>query len=240
MKAFFRSAAVQNTLAFIFANWLRLCYATLRWTREGQEMAEQVWKTPGGAILCFWHARIPLAPQSWPQAKVEADGSRARQDMRALISRSSDGEFIALTVQQIGFPAIRGSSKKKTDPGKNKHGEQAFRDMIKWVKGGGGIAITPDGPRGPAEVMQAGTPTLARVTGAPVIFVGLASKPCIRIGSWDRTLIPLPFSKGAMVWDGPVYAGRDDDLEALTVEWAARLTAVTERAEALLDGPGGQ
>jgi lysophospholipid acyltransferase (LPLAT)-like uncharacterized protein len=160
--------------------------------------------------------------------------------MRALISRSADGEFIALTMQQIGFPAIRGSSKKGSDPGKNKHGEQAFRDMIKWVKAGNGIAITPDGPRGPAEVMQSGTPTLARVTGAPVLFVGLASKPCIRIGSWDRTLIPLPFSRGVMVWDGPAYAGREDDLEALNVEWAARLSAVTRRAEALLDATGGE
>jgi lysophospholipid acyltransferase (LPLAT)-like uncharacterized protein len=233
LKAFFRSAAVQNVLAAIFAGWLRLCYATLRWEREGQEKAQAVWAAGGGAILCFWHARIPLGPQSWPQGPD-------KQDMRALISRSADGEFIALTVQKIGFPAIRGSSKKGSDPGKNKHGEQAFRDMIKWVKGGGGMAITPDGPRGPAQVMQAGTPTLARVTGAPVLFVGLASKPCIRIGSWDRTLIPLPFSKGAMVWDGPVRAGRDDDLEALAVDWAARLTAVTERAEAILDAPSGQ
>ena len=79
---------------------------------------------------------------------------------------------------------------------------------------------------------------MARVTGAPVLFVGLASKPCIRIGSWDRTLIPLPFSRGAMVWDGPAYAGREDDLEALNVEWAARLSAVTRRAEALLDATG--
>lgn len=233
MKAFFRSPFVQHSLATLFATWLRVCYASLRWTREGQEMAEQVWATEGGAILCFWHAAIPLAPQCWPQAPH-------RQDMRALISRSADGEFIALTVQKIGFPAIRGSSKKASDASKNKHGEQAFRDMIKWVKGGGGIAITPDGPRGPAEVMQAGTPTLARITGAPVIFCGLATTPCIRIGSWDRTIVPLPFSRGAMVWDGPHFAGRDDDLEARVADWAARLTAVQRRAEAIVDGADGQ
>lgn len=228
MKALFRSAFVQHSLAGLFAAWLSFCYATIRWTHEGEEKARTVWAGDGGAILCFWHAVIPLGPKCWPQGPD-------KQDMRALISRSADGEFIALTVQKIGFPAIRGSSKKAADPGKNKHGEQAFRDMIKWVKGGGGIAITPDGPRGPAEVMQAGTPTLARITGAPVIFCGLASKPCVRIGSWDRTLIPLPFSRGAMVWDGPFHAGRADDLEALALDWAARLTAVSRRAEALVD-----
>jgi hypothetical protein len=126
--------------------------------------------------------------------------------MRALISRSNDGEFIARTVEKLGFPSIRGSSAKKTDLAKNKHGEQAFRDMVQWVRDGGGVAITPDGPRGPAEHMEKGTPSLARITGAPVIFVGLAAKPCIRLGSWDNTMIPLPFAKAAMVWDGPTGA----------------------------------
>lgn len=233
MKAFFRSDLVQRTLAALFAGWLMLCYATLRWKREGQEKAEAIWATEGGAILCFWHAVIPLAPQCWPQASN-------RQDMRALISRSADGEFIALTVQWIGFPAIRGSSKKQSDPSKNKNGEQALRDMAKWVKGGGAVALTPDGPRGPAEEMQGGALSLARITGAPVIFVGLAATPCIRIGSWDRTLIPLPFSKGAMVWDGPHTVGRGDDIDALRPVWEARLTAAQRRAEALVDAAGAE
>lgn len=230
MKRFFRSVFVQELLSSIFAGWLKLCYLTLRWERVDQERAQGVWASEGGAILCLWHALIPLATQAWPQGPE-------RQDMRALISRSADGEFIAMVMRKIGFPSIRGSSKKASDPGKNKHGEQAFRDMIKWVKGGGGVAITPDGPRGPAEVMQPGAPTLARMTGAPVLLVGVASKPCLRIGSWDRTVIPLPFSRGAMVWDGPLYASRDDDLEALARDWAARLSAVTRRAEAMLDKP---
>jgi lysophospholipid acyltransferase (LPLAT)-like uncharacterized protein len=233
VKAFFRSPLIQHTLATLFAGWLWLCYATLRWTRERQDVVEGVWAMDSGLILCFWHARIPLSPPTWPRAPKQ-------QDMRALISRSADGEFIALTVQKIGFPAIRGSSKKASDPTKNKHGEQALRDMVKWVRAGNGVAITPDGPRGPAEVMQGGTPSLARMTGAPVIFVGLASRPSIRIGSWDRTLIPLPFSRGGMVWDGPYYATRDDDLDALAVDWAAKLTAVTRRAEALVDARDGE
>jgi lysophospholipid acyltransferase (LPLAT)-like uncharacterized protein len=228
-----RSPAVIWLLSSIFAGYSKLVFRTLRMTEEGREQAQAVWAqgrdTGVGAILCFWHSRIPIAPLSWPQ-----DLSR-RQDMRALISRSSDGEFIARTMEKLGFPSIRGSSAKKTDMAKNKHGEQAFRDMVKWVKDGGGIAITPDGPRGPAEHMEKGTPSLARVTGAPVIFVGLAAKPCIRLGSWDQTMIPLPFAKAAMVWDGPTGAGRGDDPDQLVEDWAARLSAVTRRAEALVE-----
>lgn len=233
MKAFFRSASVQQSLAVLFAAWLKFCYATTRWTREGQSVAEAVWAADSGAILCFWHAQVPLAPHCWPQVPH-------RQDMRALISQSADGEFIALTVEKIGFPAIRGSSKKLSDPSKNKNGEQAVRDMARWVRGGGGVAITPDGPRGPAEVLQGGALALARITGAPAIFCGLATRPCLRAGSWDRTVIPLPFARGAIVWDRPALVARGDDIEALVPDWAARLTAVQRRAEALVDAAGAE
>jgi lysophospholipid acyltransferase (LPLAT)-like uncharacterized protein len=227
-----RSPFVIWLLSSIFAGYSKFVFATLRMTVEGGDNAETVWargRDEGvGAILCFWHSRIPMAPFSWPQGPH-------RQDMRGLISRSNDGEFIARTVEKLGFPAIRGSSAKKTDLAKNKNGEQAFRDMVQWVRDGGGIAITPDGPRGPAEHMEKGTPSLARITGAPVIFVGLAAKPCIRLSSWDNTMIPLPFAKAAMVWDAPAGAGRGDDPDQLVETWADRLSAVTRRAEELVE-----
>jgi lysophospholipid acyltransferase (LPLAT)-like uncharacterized protein len=65
--------------------------------------------------------------------------------------------------------------------------------------------------------------------------VGLAAKPCIRLGSWDNTMIPLPFAKAAMVWDGPAGAGRGDDPDQLVEAWADRLSAVTRRAEQLVE-----
>jgi hypothetical protein len=88
--------------------------------------------------------------------------------------------------------------------------------------------------------MQPGAATLAKVTGAPVLILGLACRPCLRARSWDRTVVPLPFSRGALVWDEPVYARRDDDVDVLVADWTARLNAATARAEALLDGPGGE
>ncbi|OJU11920.1 MAG: hypothetical protein BGN86_13775 [Caulobacterales bacterium 68-7] len=227
-KKIARASAVQSALATVFALYMRFVFATLRWTREGEAAAEEVWAGEGGAILCLWHARIPLSPNAWPNDGVK------KQPMRALISLSADGEFIAQAMEKLGFPAIRGSSKKASDPGKNKGGEVAFREMIVWVKNGGAVAITPDGPRGPANVMQPGTVGVARMTGVPALMCGIASKPCIRLGTWDQTVIPLPFGRAAMVWDGPLRANRDDDPEALVADWTARLSAVTARAEALV------
>jgi len=223
-------------MTHLFAGYVALTYKTLRWTREGQAIAEEAQARAlaqrSGVILALWHSRVPVGPATWPQG---AD----KPEIRVLVSQSRDGEFIARVIAKLGLPSIRGSSLKKTDTAKNKGGEQAFRDMVKWVKDGGAMAITPDGPRGPVEVMQKGAIALARVSGAPVLFVGVAMKPCIRLNTWDRTIIPLPFAKAAMVWDGPSVAGRDDDPDILVETWGARLSAVSRRAEALVGETDG-
>jgi lysophospholipid acyltransferase (LPLAT)-like uncharacterized protein len=226
MKGLFRAAWVQSALAWLLATYLNATLKTIRWRHEGRERAEAIWDAGGPVLVCFWHSRIPLSPACWPLGRA--------QEPRAVISLSPDGAFIAKAMARIGFPAIRGSSAKASDPAAAKGGSAAFRDVLRWMKGGGGVAITPDGPRGPAEVMKEGPPLMARLSKAPVLLVGLASKPCLRLSSWDQAMIPLPFSQGVIVWDGPLGVTGDDDLEALRGDWAARLSAVTRRAEALL------
>ncbi len=214
-----RLPLVQAALAAVLAVYLKATLKTLRWTVEGDERPRAIWRQGGGVVVCFWHGRIALAPSCWPKGEA--------QEPRALISLSPDGAFVARAMEALGFPAIRGSSLKPSDPGKAKGGSEAFREMLRWLKGGGGVAITPDGPRGPAQVMGEGPGRLAERAGAPVLLVGLACKPAIRLNSWDRTLLPLPFARGAMVWDGP-FEG--EAAEAL----GARLSAATARAEAVL------
>ena len=229
MKRLFRSPAVQAALAHLFAAYLKLALSTIRWRQENREVAEAVWDAKGGVLVCFWHGRIALSPACWPLDRA--------QEPRALISLSPDGQFIAGAVAKLGFPAIRGSSAKKSDPAKAKGGAGAFRDVLRWVSQGGGVAITPDGPRGPAEKMADGTPMLAKASGVPVLFVGLAAKPCWRLKSWDDAIVPIPFTRGAIVWDWVEAVARtatDADLAATNLDWSARLSAATRRAEALL------
>ena len=219
-------------VAALFAGYARATLATLRWTREGQDIAKRHWTKGGGVILCLWHHNIPLGPATWPAAE-------GAQDLRILISQSKDGEFITQVMDRLGFGAIRGSSKKKTGDGaKNKNGEQAFREMVRYVRDGNAVAVTPDGPRGPAEVMQKGVAALARATGAPVLMVGLAAAPARRLNTWDRTVTPLPFGRAAMVWGEPVHAGRDDDADALIADWTQKLRALDARANALVGNHG--
>lgn len=225
MKRPLRSPAVQRAAAWLLAAYLRGALNTIRWRWIDREIAETVWDRGGGVLVCFWHSRIALSPACWPLDRA--------QEPRALVSLSPDGEFIARAVERLGFPAIRGSSAKKSDPAKAKGGAGAFRDVLRWVRGGGGVAITPDGPRGPAETMGEGTPTLARVSGAPTLLVGLACRPAIRLNSWDRAVLPIPFGRGVIAFDGPLPPPTGDLAETGRA-WGERLSAVTARAEAAL------
>ena len=96
----------------------------------------------------------------------------------------------------------------------------------------GGLAITPDGPRGPVRSMAEGLPAMAKMSKAPVLFVGLSCNPAIRLNNWDRTLIPLPFGKGAVVWDRADFP-EGAELADVIADWTARTTAVEAEADAL-------
>jgi lysophospholipid acyltransferase (LPLAT)-like uncharacterized protein len=222
-----KSPLVVRAAAALATAYIRFTLATLRWTHENREIAQAAWAQGGPVILCLWHQTIPISSASWPPGE-------GAQELQVLISRSNDGEFIAQVMERLGFGSIRGSSKKKKDAAKNKNGEQAFREMVRFLQAGKAVAVTPDGPRGPALEMQKGVAALARVTGAPVLMVGMAAAPARRLDTWDRTIVPYPFARGAMVWGGPFHARRDDDPDALTAQWTAALRALDDRAQALV------
>lgn len=214
---------VQATLAWVLAEWMRLCFATIRWTYENEGVAQEIWARGGGVLCVFWHSRIGLSPACWPLDRA--------QPAKALISLSPDGQFIAKAVARQGFPAIRGSSSNKDKADRAKGGSQALRDGLRQLKVGA-LAITPDGPRGPVNVMAEGLPLLAKLSGAPALFIGMSCRPAIRLGSWDRAVLPLPFARGAIVWDVAEYP-QGADMAEVTAAWTQRLNAVEARADAI-------
>lgn len=221
-----RNPIIQSILSSVLAAWMRFCFATIRWTYENRAVAEQVWADGGGVLCAFWHSRIGLSPACWPLDRA--------QPAKALISLSPDGQFIAKAVALQGFPAVRGSSANKDKADRAKGGTQALRDGLKQLKIGA-LAITPDGPRGPVRQMAEGLPLLAKLSSAPVLFIGMSCAPNIRLNSWDRALLPLPFGKGAIVWDIARYP-EGAELAAVAADWTARLTAVEARADAITGG----
>ena len=233
MKKVLRNDGVQAVLGWILGTYLRVVLRTVRWTHENVQCVEPVLAGEAGAVALFWHGRIPLclatAPQWW------------RKRTRAFVSPSADGEFIAKALAMSGFPAIRVSSAKKGDSAKARQAVAALREAVSWVSGGGALVVTPDGPRGPNEVIAPGALQIAKRSGQPVFLMGIAANPALQMAkTWDKVMFAAPFGRGAVVWEGPLHVPSDADdavIAALIADWSARLSAATRRAEALVGRP---
>jgi lysophospholipid acyltransferase (LPLAT)-like uncharacterized protein len=230
VKALLRSAPVQTFLALVLGGYLWLVLRTIRWRIVNREPADAVLKDPQGFLVLFWHGRIAASIGAQPLC-------RPLRPTRLIISLSPDGEFIARAMEMMDLPAFRGSSRRTKDPKRRHSGGAVYRQSLDWVREGGLLIMTPDGPRGPAEQMAEGPVRMAARTGAPVMLMGLCASPALELKTWDRMQLPLPFGRGVIAFDGPVRAPEDADAEEilrLRGEWAARLTAATQAAEAAL------
>jgi lysophospholipid acyltransferase (LPLAT)-like uncharacterized protein len=153
---------------------------------------------PGPVIFCTWHNRLALA--------MAANGDFVRQKwpsagLCAMISASRDGAFLAHLVEAYGVVPIRGSTSRR--------GPQALLEATTWMEKNYSIAITPDGPRGPAYKVQEGVIHLAQLTGCPIIPMSNYTRCKITCRSWDKFQIPLPFARCEFRWGRPIRVPRD-------------------------------
>ncbi|MBD3666551.1 MAG: lysophospholipid acyltransferase family protein, partial [Kangiella sp.] len=139
-----------------------------------------------------------------------------------------DGQIIARTVGHFGIKTVAGSS--------SKGGAQALRAMVKALKAGDCVGITPDGPRGPRMRATDGIVNLARLAGVPIIPATFGATRGRVLGSWDRFLVAWPFGRGVIVWGDPITVARDADADALAAaraEVEESLNAITAEADRL-------
>lgn len=136
--------------------WVIRCLGrSMRIESQGHEVADQLYQDGTRAIFAFWHARQLLMPFAYR-------GDRAY----VLISQHQDGEIIARIVERFGFLAVRGSS--------TRGGVEALRELIRLGHSGADLVVTPDGPKGPAQVAKIGVIQLARATGLPIVPITAA------------------------------------------------------------------
>jgi len=226
VKALFRSQAVQSLLTNAIVAYERLLIATITWKFDNREVVEETVASPSGAIVLFWHGRIGAAI-----ACVKVLHNKPR---RVMISLSRDGAFISSAAVRLGVPVIRGSTAKGllVDA---KSGGAAFREAVESLRAGELMLLTPDGPRGPREVISMGSVRIAAAAAVPVLLAGFAAEPSLRTKSWDRARIPLPFAKGRVVVAGPLTVpatATQKDLENIRADWQRRLREAQDRADA--------
>lgn len=191
---------------------IRLLHATMRTRVVGGEIPRAFHDRGEGTINVFWHGRLLMLPFFY-QGK----------GLHVLISSHGDGEIIANVMRLFGFQLVRGSSSKR--------GKEAFLEMVRLSRQNRDLAITPDGPRGPAEVVKDGVAQVARLTGRPVITLAFSSSRGKRFNSWDRFLLPFPFSRGVFVWGEPLYYREGEEMEAFRLRIEEALRDTTRRAD---------
>jgi lysophospholipid acyltransferase (LPLAT)-like uncharacterized protein len=219
LKRLLRHPRTLSLGAALLARHLRLVAATTRWTVAGRARAEALRERP--VIGAFWHEQLALAHA------VAWDWSGARQDtgFTVLVSRHRDGRLIGDVVARLGIGAAHGSSRRGA--------VAVFREAQRALAEGRSVAITPDGPRGPRRVAQPGVARLARLTGTPVIPVGVAVSRARRLGSWDRMIFPLPFGSGAIAYGEPVFPHALETEEAMLARISSGMTEAAEEAARL-------
>ena len=193
--------------------YITLVGLTTRLRTVGQEHRDRLRRQNRRILYAFWHQR-----------QVFFTWSHRGDPTAILVSRSRDGELIAKTMRLCGLQACRGSS--------TRGGAAAARELMETVASGLDIGITPDGPKGPARQVKPGVLYVAQKLGIPILPITNALSRRLEFSrSWDRYQVPLPFGRGAVVYDEPIEVGPGDDLEKKAAQLKESLDRITEQAE---------
>lgn len=150
-------------------------------------------------IWTFWHNRMLVVPLLPARFMPHRYGS-------ALTSLSTDGAIIAEVMRCFGLGSVRGSSSRR--------GAAALIGLREVIEQGSDVGVTPDGPRGPVYRLGAGVVYLAQQTGAAILPIHIEYSRAVRLKSWDRFMIPLPFSRVRVLFAEPLHVAPEADVEA--------------------------
>ena len=199
-------------IAFVAYVFMRSLHASLRMRHV---RAEHLIDTPQ-SIIAFWHCHLLL------MLHTKWHGPSA-----VMISQSKDGEYIARVFDWYGVESVRGSS--------TRGGAKALREIIREARAGKNIVFTPDGPKGPPRVVKEGLVAAAMATGLPIVPIAFAAKKKKLLRSWDRMVIPIPFSRALFLYGEPIVVPRDGAMEEWRRTIETRMNALADDAENMFD-----
>lgn len=207
-----RHPRTQSALAWLLSSYLALCYRTTRWSLIGHAEIARHAGEGRPVIITFWHERLPMMPMLWtvthrlfPQAE--------HWRPHVLVSQHRDGRFIGEVVSRFDLRMVHGST--------SRGGAGGLRVLLRVLREGSPVAITPDGPRGPRRKAAEGVAQLASLSGAPVLPTAAAARRHRLLPSWDRMMLPLPFTRAVLVCGPAIPVARGEEATALPAIEAA-------------------
>ena len=193
MRSLLQSKYVLSLISSLMYWYVRLVGKTTRWQTKGIDEFYKTWEKEGSLIFIGWHGRAMMLPYFWNKSRP----------MNALVSLHHDGRIIAGLLERFGMGTIGGSS---TENGKN-----AALELMRYLQKGEAIAIIPDGPKGPNMTLSRSAIYYAQKSGATCSISG--SK--IIDKSWDKMMLPKPFSRGCYFVTEAFYIPAEADEQQL-------------------------
>lgn len=191
---------VENLLVCVIPkilSWImRVWFGTCKIIAHNDETLQAVGRKEQTVVASFWHYSIIFT--LYYLRKYPAT---------VMVSASADGEYIARLAGEFGYNSVRGS--------KNHKGVEALKGMLRAVLGGDNGAVVADGSQGPARVAQAGALLVAARSGQPILPMAWSTSNYFTINSWDKTVIPKPFSRVDVYFGEPLYIPRKIDAKQL-------------------------
>ena len=188
---------------------------TLKIEWAGEENLDRIRKEKKSVIYAFWHGRMLIFTYSHRKRKIHV-----------LISQHRDGEYIARIIHKLGFVSVRGSS--------TRGGSKALFEMCEKATSGFDVGVTPDGPKGPGFKVHPGIIYVAQRSGMPIVPITNSAENRWNLSSWDRFLIPKPFSKTVIMLGEPTFVSPEstpEELEEKRKELEKRMLELTEKAD---------
>jgi lipopolysaccharide heptosyltransferase II len=165
---------------------------------------------PKPAIYPFWHGN------EFPMLM-----SNKKRNIVIMVSLSKDGETLSQVLQSFGYLTVRGSS--------TRGGERGLIEIIRYGRKGYFPAFAADGPKGPYHKLKSGVIYTAQKTGMPILPINCSPKNKIILKkTWDKTIIPLPFSRTIQIYGEPIYINKDDDIEEKRVLVEQKLNKLSD------------
>ena len=209
------SDTLVTVIAWLIAKYLRFCWRTTRWDREGRKAVEKAVAENDSVIIVCWHQRLMYAPVSWDHKLGRACTLRAV---------SHAGRISGAVQKQLGLISV-----PMFDDQSNM---AASRKIAKLMRDGVTLGITADGPEGPDRQLKSATLEWARLTQKPVFLFAFATQKHSKWNTWDKLMFPKPFNKGVLIhrqWDKTVpRKPSKEEMEALRQTLENDLNALTD------------
>lgn len=192
-----RSTAAHRLVREVIIWYIRTVRITSTWRVEGTEPRDRLFAQGRPFIIALWHNRIAMMPYAWEEET---------RNLTVMASAHRDGRLVIEGLGRFGFSAIPVDSKQG--------GSGPTRQVLRLLRDGRRVGITPDGPRGPRMRLRGGMIQIAMMAQTPIVPVayGMSRRKLLR--SWDRFLLPLPFARGVCLWGEPIEPPPRGDAEA--------------------------